>query len=148
MQSPTEADVAGLLGIFASSGVPRWVEQSQSRGINAPSFPGTERYNTESCEKGFKTKASKPPSSASLQKGAWGPQGMGKAQEQDGCGFPLGQGHDTKAVCSHFSVPSLSHVSPPPPPPAVVSPVCQIPRIYPKIFSSFCTYYLQVIIHH
>lgn len=73
MQSPMKVDVAGLLGTFASSGMPQWMEQSQGRGTNAPSFPGTERYNTESCEKGFKTKASEPLSSASLQKGAWGP---------------------------------------------------------------------------
>lgn len=68
-----EVDVAGLLGISTSSGMPQWMKQGQGRGINTPSFLSTERYNTESCEKGFKTKASELSSHAFLRKGAWGP---------------------------------------------------------------------------
>jgi len=71
--SPTKVDIPDFLGIFASSGTPQWMEQSQSKGINAPSFSDTERYKTESGEKGIKAKACQPPSTASLQKGACGP---------------------------------------------------------------------------
>lgn len=135
--TPMNAEVSDLFGFLPLRACPSEWNRARARGINAPSFPGG--HNTESCGKGFQTfKASEPPCGREHRgHREWG---MHLSRTDVVC---LWAKHmDTKAHCSYLSIPSLSYC------PSLVSPVCLIPRIYPKIFSSFCTYYLQVIIHH
>lgn len=108
----------------------------------ASSFPSTERCNTESCEKRFKIKASEPSSCASCG----GQHGGRKAWEATRAGPVQFAFRPSARHKSSLQFPFCSLLIALPS--AVVSPVCQIPMIYPKIFSSFCTYYLQVIMHH